>query len=61
MLKKYGNAIIWSLTGIIIILFWLSIRMEAHQIEFTLAAIAVWGISFLVNRKIRNEKNKEEE
>jgi hypothetical protein len=29
--------------------------------EYTLAAIAVWGLSFLVNRWVKNEKNKEEE
>ena len=61
MLKRYGSYLIWTLTGIIIILFWFSLRDQEHRMEYTLAAIVVWGITYLVNRMVKNEKDQEKE
>lgn len=60
-MHKYRNTIIWSMMGVVIILFWVSLRSPDLQMEFTLAAIGMWGITFLVNRKLKNEEDQKEE
>ncbi|MFT4737939.1 MAG: hypothetical protein ACI8QD_000631 [Cyclobacteriaceae bacterium] len=58
MISKYSNTIIWSMTGVVIVLFWISLRSETYQTEFTAAAISVWLLSFLLNRRFKSEKKE---
>ena len=58
MLKEYGSFLIWTLTILIIILFWFSLRDEQNRMEYTLAALVVWGVTYLINRKVKNEKEE---
>ena len=60
-MHKYRNTIVWSMMGVVIILFWVSLRSPDLQMEFILAAIAMWGVTFLVNRKLKNEEDQTEE
>ena len=60
-MHKHRNTIVWSMMGVVIILFWVSLRSPDLQMEFTLAAIAMWGVTFLVNRKLKNEEDQTEE
>ena len=56
---KYRKAIIWSLIGISMVLFWISLRSEANNFEFTLAALGVWLLTFFLDKKLKNEEEKE--
>lgn len=47
--------IVWSLTGVAIIAFWFSLRTTENEMEYTLLALAIWGIAFGVNRIFKNE------
>jgi membrane protein required for beta-lactamase induction len=60
-MHRFKDAILWSLMTIVVVLFWFSFRSPVHQMEYTLAALVFWGITYLVNRKLKNEKNQEEE
>lgn len=58
-MAKYRKGIVWTLMIIAIILFWLSLRSESDNFEFTLAALGVWLITFLLDRYLKNEQEKE--
>ena len=60
MLKSNRQTIIWVLTGIIIVLFWFSLRDKDHGMEYTLAALGVWGVAYLTNNWLKNEKKEKE-
>lgn len=57
-MSKYRNPIIWTMMAIVIVLFWFSLRSTTMQMEFTLAALAMWGLTYLVNRKLKNEEDQ---
>lgn len=60
-MSKHRNKIIWGLMGIVIILFWFSLRSPDQQMEFTVAAIGVWGLTYFINRKLKDEEDQQEE
>lgn len=56
---KYRKYITWSLIFVIVILFWLSLRSETLQLEFSIAALVVWGITFFLDKQLKNAEEQE--
>lgn len=59
-MSKHRNIIVWSMMVVVLLLFWFSIRSTVYQMEFTLAALGVWGLTYLINRNLKNEEDQEE-
>ncbi len=55
------NIILWILTLFAIAAFWISIRTPEHQVEYTLAALGIWGVVWLLNRRFKKEKDSEDQ
>ncbi len=45
----------------VMLLFWFSLRLVDIQIELTVAAIGMWGITYFVNRKLKDEEDQSQE
>lgn len=45
--------------GIAIVFFWFSLRTETHELEYSLIALGVWVITFFLDRRLKNEEEKE--
>jgi len=53
MNAKTHKVVVWGLILVAIALFWISLRTNENELEYTLAALAVWGVAFLINRRGR--------
>ncbi|MDW3193105.1 MAG: hypothetical protein R8G66_12105 [Cytophagales bacterium] len=42
-MNQIQKVIIWVMIGTVFVLFWLSLRDEAHALEYGTAALLVWG------------------
>ncbi len=50
MSAKTHKILVWILIFVAMALFWISLRTDENELEYTLAALGVWGIAFVVNR-----------
>ncbi|MEM9327012.1 MAG: hypothetical protein AAGA85_15195 [Bacteroidota bacterium] len=50
MTAKAHKIIVWSLIIVAVVIFWISLRTDEYELEYTLAALGVWGIAYLINR-----------
>lgn len=50
------KVIAWVLIVIALGLFWISIRSQEYQMEYTIAALVTWGIAFLFNRWVKKRE-----
>jgi hypothetical protein len=41
--------------------FWVSLRSQDDQVMYTIIALIVWGVAFLANRWLKDEKDQKEE
>ncbi len=53
------RVVVWTLIILAIIAFWISIRSQENQMEYTLAALGLWGLSWLTNKFIKEDKRKD--
>ena len=49
-MSKLKKIVVWVLIILAAILFWISLRFEEQALEYTLAALAVWAVAFLINK-----------
>lgn len=42
--------VVWTLTIMAIVAFWFSLRDQTQSFNFTLAALGLWAVAFVVNR-----------
>lgn len=54
---KYLNILYWIFFISTIITFWVSIRSETNQMEFTLLGISMWGVAFGLHWLIKRIKD----
>lgn len=48
--------LVWSLMVLALVAFWISLRTKENELEYTLVALGIWAVAFLVNRQFK-EKN----
>ena len=60
-MSRHRNKIVWGMMAVVILLFWFSLRSPDMQMEFTVAAIGMWGITYFVNRKLKDEEDQSKE
>lgn len=57
------NKVIWTLTILAFLFFFFSLRTKENEILYSVIALIIWGIAFLLNKFLptdTNEKEKEE-
>ncbi|MFY0686097.1 MAG: hypothetical protein JXQ90_02980 [Cyclobacteriaceae bacterium] len=50
------SIIVWSLMILAVMAFWVSLRSDDGNFEYTLIALGLWAVSFAVNKWWKNEK-----
>jgi len=55
---KVLTIIYWPLFSVAIWLFYVSIRSTTKQLEYSVAALAAWGLAFGINYLLKKEKAK---
>jgi len=59
MLGKLYLTLYWIVLVSAIVVFWISLRDESLQVELSLVALLLWGISFLINRYLIKREKEE--
>ncbi len=52
-MKDLKKVIVWILIILAFGMFWISLRTDTREFEYTLAALGVWGVAFLVNKYLK--------
>ncbi|MGB3182765.1 MAG: hypothetical protein WBB45_15350 [Cyclobacteriaceae bacterium] len=50
----------WIFMGLALVTFYLSLRSPSDNVEYTVAALAIWSIAFLFHYLLQQEKKKQE-
>lgn len=56
---KVLTIVYWLLFAVALWMFYVSIRSTSQQLEYSIAALSVWGLAFGVNYLLKKEKNKQ--
>ncbi|MFA0960988.1 hypothetical protein AB9P05_04230 [Roseivirga sp. BDSF3-8] len=48
----------WIFMGIALVIFYLSLRSRYNNLEYTIAALAAWGVAFVFHHLLQKEKKK---
>ncbi len=59
-LSKLLKVLNWILIGGALILLWLSLRSEEGQMEYSIAALGVWGLAWFVCYLMKRQNEKTE-
>ena len=49
-MEKFKRALVWGLMIVAAILFWISLRTDTEEIEYTVLALAIWLVAFMTNK-----------
>ncbi|MEO9475812.1 MAG: hypothetical protein ABJG41_09765 [Cyclobacteriaceae bacterium] len=60
-MEKILTTGIWVFIGLAVVFFWLSLRSDAGQVEYSMTALAMWGLGMLFNFLLKKEKKKNQE
>jgi hypothetical protein len=56
---KFLGIIYWITLGLAVTAFWIGLRSEVQNVEFTLLALLLWGVAYFFNwleKKYKNQK-----
>ena len=55
-MKRSPSTWVWAFALAAMAALWASLRSPDRQMEYTLAALGLWGISFLINRYFKKKE-----
>jgi len=61
MIIRYRKYIVWGLIIAVLVIFWISLRSPVNQMEYSIAALVLWGITYLVDKKLKKMEDERQE
>ena len=58
---KIYNILIWGFTILAFVFLFFSLRTQDNEMYYTIIALIMWGIAFLINKFKPSEEKKENE
>ena len=58
---NYRKYIVWGLIIAVLILFWISLRSPVNQMEYSIGALVLWGITYLIDKKLKKMEDERSE